>query len=69
MPVFLEFLVGAIIIWILVTQVIIPAYKGARMFPMFSKERRRIDEENEQIREERELRELKQKQQKEGEEK
>jgi hypothetical protein len=34
----LEFLVSAGIIWALITQIIIPGFKGTQSFPIFKKE-------------------------------
>jgi hypothetical protein len=46
-----EVIVATIIIWTLITQVLIPVYRGTKLFPFFRKEeklRNEIEEVNQQ---------------------
>lgn len=54
----IEFAVGFLILWGSVTQVIIPAFRRTRLFPMFSKERRNLAEHGTDVHERRDLRDI-----------
>ena len=58
MPIVIEFVVGALLLWALVTQIALPAWRGTRLFPSFSKERREVVERGTEVREARDLQSL-----------
>ena len=58
MPVVIEFVVGGVLLWAFITQIVLPAWRGTRMFPMFSKARRNVVERSTQVREARDIQTL-----------
>lgn len=69
LPFFLDMAGLALIILFGVTQLILPAWKGTKLFPFFRRKRSRLEEELVEVREEKELHELEQNLQKEKESK
>lgn len=47
-----DILIGTVIIWTLITQVLIPVFRGTKLFPLFRREeklRNEIEEANQQL--------------------